>query len=978
MGHMMAGGPPPPPPQQQQQPLAPHYQQHGMMQGPPPPQLPLPPPPQQQQGVGGSMYSPPNGGMGGPEPMMNGAAGAMMGAPVDPRVGGMEMVPPPLLPGNMEYTTVDPASETGFFYSFLKSRRLLKSDSLSKFMPPDYDPKRDGPVKLVVDGNYMVNYLRGRMQKADPLWFLHSVLPDMLLELINNEVSKMREKNLEPILVFQGICTSGDVEAFLPSKEELLARDDVWNTLTNGDLPTTEGITDAFDASSSIGGDVLMAIQRFLRSELNVMAVTAPFLNWCQMATFHHEKDAYLMIGPPEMLIVPYEPMQVIVEIDLDKDEVAYFDRDTVVRELFPNYVLGNDTRAAGDRLLDFGLLVATHSTLSTSRAQLSLRNEDIYAELSSPVPTFPSLKQFISFYEVSDISRPFDNDRSGAQVLKHAKGRTYVTCSAVFTKSTPGTPLVYFKQVLDPKLTNRNMANNLSGVFGNFLPLSLFYFQYVGLLSVDMMTVVAQSYFRDEMPVSDSWDYQQLLPRLITLRTQTLFQIVQQLNDSHRSRLENVSWVRWFTNVLVVVTTPSATIVLDEWDIKDSGEAAYINSLDLQNIGADVILSIQSKIPCIRTLPTSKGRDGSAAGDGNSSKYYCSTNETFFAIMLKTFDFLGYFAHNSPEEEENPISRANSGMEDSVLVDAANGEPIHMNVDHNGVSGDNPNGLENMGEFPEEESIGRSTAFLIRTLESSPPQFHSALLRLTEMARIRLLNAEPCTYIVADSESNATPFVRDHEDAKEVLLASRIACLISIPYLDSGFDRDDNLFEWAPVYSRHLCTFSVIVRAMNRDLRELVEVIATTVFVSGHSQCSLGDFTSLITYLPFGDIPSTIGALLLHYVLVFPPDYENRCSTPKERCDFLQSKFKNIPNVSEQLRTVMTFVFHALYFLNAYRTVIGEEENSLSPELLQIGSTSDTMDIIDETLKLMHEKWGQHLEGPAPTDVHNLWPLLY
>lgn len=87
-----------------------------------------------------------------------------------------------------------------------------------------------------------------------------------------------------------------------------------------------------------------MGVQRYLQQKLGVKAFTAPFLNWCQMATFHKENDVQLLMGAPDMLIVPYEPMKLIVEIDLAHDIIHYFDRINVLQNLFPNYFHKDNT----------------------------------------------------------------------------------------------------------------------------------------------------------------------------------------------------------------------------------------------------------------------------------------------------------------------------------------------------------------------------------------------------------------------------------------------------------------------------------------------------------------------------------------------------------------------------------------------------------------------------------------------------------
>ncbi|CCW62994.1 unnamed protein product [Phytomonas sp. EM1] len=844
-------------------------------------------------------------------------------------------------------------------YDFLKERLLLKACPLWEFFPPNVDPKQGEPLRVAMDANYMVTQLRAQLRDRDPLWFMYSSLPDLLLKLVEEHVMSMREKNLEPIWIFNGITTSGDVMALLPSSQELAARNRVWRKLTDGTLPTSDEIAEAFYTSSSIGEDVLMAIQRFLRQKLSVLTLTAPFLNWCQMVTFHKECDADLLMGPPEMLMLPYEPMRLIVEIDLKNEQVAYFNRDEVLRKLFPKLIRSdNGTASAGDRLLDFGLLIATHPVFAPTRAHLSLTTNEIYEELSSPTPRFGTLREFINSYAIKNNTGP-ERTRIGSEQISHAKGRSYIQYSAVFSKSFSGSPLVYFKRVLDTSLTNANMPNNLSGVFGNFLPLSLFYFQYIGLLSVSLMTIIAQSYFRDEFPVSDTMDYHGHLPLLIGLRGQTLSQLVNKLNPSCQQRLEKISWVRWFTNLLMVVSRPSETILLEEWNLKN---VRVINEADddtLDDVDICTVLSL-TNISCIPP-PSEFGRQAPVL--------YFGARQTIFAIMLKIFDFLGYFSHLSPQGTggENGGSVANGNIARSMIQPVptvtlgsdTRQVPMHSNGGPEDINNDGVGVVSGQEDFEEEPFF---TDFLIASMRACPLEFQSAFVRFTELLRVNILNCVPCRYICFNADEAEAEGQDEAEDAGEVLLASRIACLISIPYLD---DSPDGNFEWAPVYSRHICGFSVMVRAMNRDLRELMEVITASVFLSGCSNCHINEYDRFIPLLPFSDVPSSIGGLLLHYVLVFPADYESNCNTPKERCDHLQSKFKAIPDIATQLRKIMNFTFHALFLLIAYR--YHDASIVTSPALL------NTTVVVD-TLNLLYEKWVLHLDGPPPTDIHNLW----
>lgn len=128
--------------------------------------------------------------------------------------------------------------------------------------------------------------------------------------------------------------------------------------------------------------------------------------------------------------------------------------------------------------------------------------------------------------------------------------------------------------------------------------------------------------------------------------------------------------------------------------------------------------------------------------------------------------------------------------------------------------------------------------------------------------------------------------------------------------------------FDWAPLYSPQLCAFFGMATTLCRDMREMTKCLIASMFLKGVSSCSLAEFGTFTAedIFPFSSVPmNTIGGLLLHYVLVFPDDYQNECDTPESRIAFLSNTFAGIANLSVQLERVMRFTFEALYLLRAY-----------------------------------------------------------
>ncbi|KAH9597520.1 Temperature dependent protein affecting M2 dsRNA replication [Trypanosoma melophagium] len=868
--------------------------------------------------------------------------------------GNMPPNQPPLMPTQMDLgdpshlKVFDPNAMTESLYEFLRERDLVSVGPLSYFFPEGYDPENNPPLKIAVDGNFCLASLRDELRKRDPLWFLHSTLPEELLGLVWHHVEWMRNLKLEPIWVFNGLSVSGDVETFLTTEGELRARDVVWSKLEEGAIPAETEIQTAFD--QPLGEDVQMAVVRYLQKELNVLTVTAPFLNWAQMVAFHKEGVADILLGPPEMLLLPYDEMKFIMQIDVSNTNVHFLDRDKVLRALFPHHVTETSTKVAGDRLMDFGLITATNPALSSTRVALNLTMQEVYEELSSKVPKYKTIKEFIG----ENATVPDVNKKKSSPIIKHFKGRGYLRYCSVFSTKTPDNPMVYLMRVLEPTLTDDDMPGILGAVLGNRVPLSLFYLQFVGLLPVHIMTVVTQLYLRDECPVSDTKDYHEKLEFLMTMRSQIIAQIFNKIADEKSSkRTESFSWVRWYDPILSSINRPKDLIDLDEWDVSHSDEVRELDDNHLENYSIASVLSFSTEA----ARPV---REQNKSSPCKMPVRYHGKKETLFAILLKVFDFLGYFSHSATTPDM--VGEGEEGMSQMINEDVGAPQPICDGNTYNegiGMQNDDLYVDEGLNEYP---TVYFPT-FLMNTIKQNPQSFQTAFVILTELLRVGIIGSLPCRYINPVNQKEAIPMEGQEANSdSRVLLASRIACLVTLPYRRPS---EDLPFIWAPVYSRHLCAFTVMVRAMCRCLRELVEVITTTVFLSGSSSCSLSELASFSSLLPFGDVPSAIGGLLLHYVLVFPADYQANLTTREERIEYLQQKFRDIPDLGLHLRTVMTFTLRALYLINAYS--VSDKGAVLPNDLLNDNR-------IEHTIELMWEKWADHFDDDPPEDIHGLY----
>lgn len=186
-----------------------------------------------------------------------------------------------------------------------------------------------------MDGNYFIASRITELNSIDASWFLHSPLPSGLLELVANEVKRLRTQAVEPVFVFNGLPVHGDVESFVNTPDELRLREEIWAELNVGSYVTREVIERAFDIV--LGEDVEMALMRYMSQKLSVEVYRAPFLHWGEMVAMQQGKPYYAdeVFGPVEMLAMD-NITRVITHVDSRKASFNYINKDDVLQSLFP------------------------------------------------------------------------------------------------------------------------------------------------------------------------------------------------------------------------------------------------------------------------------------------------------------------------------------------------------------------------------------------------------------------------------------------------------------------------------------------------------------------------------------------------------------------------------------------------------------------------------------------------------------------
>lgn len=689
--------------------------------------------------------------------------------------------------------------------------------------------------------------------------------------------------------------------------------------------------------------------------------------------------------------------------------------------------------------------------------------------------------KDFVRFNTVM-VRRPFQNGNHRNSTGGHSPLPLDFFCRAI------ANCLDSISGGLRPGLPRP--LNELTGVFGNAVPQGLLFLHFTGLLSPDVTTVTTQAYFSDSDPLVDTKEYRAALQTLVAFRSQSYYQVIQTIPcPMYQQHVSTFSWVQHSRRNQRVDYPQRGRISLWDWDLTqlfqtpqlaDMAEAAAeaeaetewsegededeedgsgkepsaaateekqkITTADTAKSNQRLVLDVT----ILRALETDSAyctrgprdwRNELQEAELRKQPLYVGKYQTYFAILLRTFDFLGYFTHDKVEMEEDPSdwhplpdvqsggdppSRRGSTPLSGLF--SVSGSPVSQGVD--GVPERDPQTNSAQQQLsPPALPVYSLKDLLTISLQHSPSDIHDPLILLTEMIRIGTIHGEVFHYrmdvmptdmmskqdsydsdpsmpryssLLDDSEerSQSRHHLGDPADGglweafrKEqpaVLLLSRIACLLSVPYTyrygenepTSTMERAAVIrhgpyaqlgtkpvryrqMDWAPVYSRHLCAFAVIARSVSRGLREMVENIASALYLNRASSCSLEEFASLFPVLPFTHPRNFVGGLLLHYVLVFPDDYQANCTTPQSRLALLSERFSFVPDVSVQLKRVMEFTFSSLFLLKAFTS---NGEQLVDADSGNVGSLS----LIDRCVELLTSKWELHFggcQGEIPSD---------
>ncbi|KAG9301630.1 hypothetical protein G9A89_016700 [Geosiphon pyriformis] len=180
---------------------------------------------------------------------------------------------------------------------------------------------------------------------------------------------------------------------------------------------------------------------------------------------------------------------------------------------------------------------------------------------------------------------------------------------------------------------------------------------------------------------------------------------------------------------------------------------------------------------------------------------------------------------------------------------------------------------------------------------ESHQEQLFSAL----ELIRFRYLNGN----LYSRSYNGGPTTVRNEEEKKHILLISRTLSLLSAKYKG---------IPWVAPLSRELLVFNSFIKALNRSLRNLCEMLTLSTFLNGDCWKERGDYLDIALSLPFlQDVNTGLGIIVktyLEHIITSSVDNDNKVSSAHitDAQNKLEEIFTPCIDVKEDLRNGFLF----------------------------------------------------------------------
>jgi hypothetical protein len=329
------------------------------------------------------------------------------------------------------------------------------------------------------------------------------------------------------------------------------------------------------------------------------------------------------------------------------------------------------------------------------------------------------------------------------------------------------------------------------------------YFFLFSNVIAPATLGVLGTSRIVDHPPLVDTEEYRSVLERIIPLRAQIVFQLMQDMQGYHFNQEFGITWLRPSSDKASTPIIRPPEIKLDEWT-------------DIQ----DKLHDFHSVIEYER--------------NATSRATYDTVHKAHAAVLLKSLDLLGYFTHAAHVGAQAEVSSA------SVYATA----------------------LKHCDGYAE-------TGVL-----------------LIELIRTQTLNDNLL-------KGNDAPLGSGVPGAN---LAARILSLVDV----------DVAGRWDAPISPALLAFNAVIRAFQRSLRSLTEVISTMLFITRRNDFPLSNYKKMATFLPFGTPLSTYAGVIGMFMME-NKEY-GKLNTKAGRMALLKKTFPACPNLEADLQKMHYF----------------------------------------------------------------------
>eukprot|EP00667_Euglena_gracilis_P002973 EG_transcript_2977 len=739
-------------------------------------------------------------------------------------------------------------------------------------------------TRLAVDGHFWIRNL----PFTEPYQMALGGVPLGLHAGIDAAVERLTKYDIKPLFVFNGVklppappmnsdgkSINSGVQGY--GVKEYHRREEAWRKYQKNDY---DGAKREFkEAGDGVAtDDVLDAVLKYFQQK-NIEFFRAPYLAWAQCAWFCGQKDrvASAVWGSEEILLfigmVQFDKL--ILQLDFNTGVYEWVSLNEICTFLGQET---NDGRITVSQFIDCCILVGfrggwvQRNPDEDSGVVASTDMDGIQDGIAGSLRGLPqnagAVRFALSFQDIKDVAFSLPSFRSGPSLLEY-QVRTFQLDTmyldqvleyflriknlllhhiilnldgvaipiSMHNNTHPEKDRNYYSNSMmsmpHRNVINNIVPNNLHTIIGPRLPNLVYFFISIGLVSPQVIYNVVHNTMMDYLPTIDSYEYRDLLQKIVPLRTQVAYLLINCLmrRDEvywkvvpHGGRRPVMSYIQWHTEKTIALHTPPE-LMLDDWDVTWSPALTEQTSKDDRGGLVLNFCTVLRFAKCALKALVSANVYG-------PPRTYNQFEEVVSVILLKSLDLLGYFTH---PPQQKPLGGDESGP--SLFAEAL--ADVHFRYAEQAVL------------FIE----------LIRTGALNCQPFKPPYSHPTDQVSITLMT-DP-----------------------NVLLISRVLCIMPMTLKAQ---------EWGSnVVVRDLCAFHVLFKSLYKTLRNLCEIVTLVLFMDNRVRLSnvrmdsMFFFTELGRHLPFNDSINPAMGVVVYYLLL--RQHNAQGTTPQERWTTLQ-----------------------------------------------------------------------------------------